>query len=100
MFDGWTEQEKDILAIVGILLGFSAGGAFSISVFGAAIERWLISVGVILQGADVPIVFPWATDVGIDFGRLLIVIGIALVLVLAFVAIIIRARRAENSLRG
>lgn len=100
MFDGWTEQEKDVLAIVGILLGFSAGGAFSIAVFGAAIQRWLVDVGVFLHGSDVPILFPWATDVGIDLPRLLIGIGIGLVLVLGLVALIVGARRRENSLRG
>lgn len=100
MLDGWTDQEKEVLAIIAILMGFSAGGAFSIAVFGAAIERWLIDVGVFLRGADVPFVFPWATDVGIDFPRLLIVIGIGLVLVIGLIALIVGARRRENSLRG
>lgn len=100
MFDGWTEQEKEILSIVGILLGFGAGGAFSIVVLGAAIERWFISVGVFIQGTDVPFVFPWTTDVGFDTPRLLIAIGAVLVLVMVLVALIIRARRAENIGRG
>lgn len=100
MFDGWTDQEKDFLAIVGLFLGFSAGGAFSIAVFGVAIERWLVDIGVLLHGADVPIVLPWATNVGIDFPRLIIAIGVALVFVLGLVALIVGARRRENSLRG
>jgi hypothetical protein len=37
---------------------------------------------------------------GLDFPRLLIVVGLALVLVLAVVAFIVRARRVENSVRG
>ncbi|PPG77480.1 hypothetical protein C5D98_14955 [Rathayibacter rathayi] len=100
MLDGWTDQEKDILAIVGILLGFSAGGAFSLAVFGAAIQRWLLDVGVFLRGTDLPFLFPWATDVGLDFPRLLIAIGIGLVVVIGLVAVIIGVRRRDNSLRG
>lgn len=100
MFDGWTDQEKDVLAIVGILTGFSAGGAFSIAVFGAAIEKWLLDVGVFLRGTDLPFLFPWATDIGLDFPRLLIAIGIGLVIVIGIVGLIVGARRRENSLRG
>jgi hypothetical protein len=96
VLDGWTEQEKDVLAIVSILLGLSAGGAFSIVVFGAAIQRWLVDVGVVLHGDDVPIVFPWATDVGIDLPRLLIAISVAVTDGLAVVAAIAASRRREK----
>jgi len=100
MLDGWTDQEKDVLAIIGVLAGVSAGGAFSIAVFGAALERWLLDVNVFVRGTDLPFLFPWATDIGLDFPRLLIAIGIGLVIVIGIVALIVTVRRRENSLRG
>ncbi|WP_316309499.1 hypothetical protein [Clavibacter michiganensis] len=95
MLDGWTEDEKGWLAVGMLLAGLSAGGAFSAAVFGAAIQRWLVEVGVLLQGPNVLIALPWADDVGLDLPRLLIAVGVGLVLLIVFVAVLVGLRRQE-----
>ena len=89
---GAQTSDDDVLTLMLLLAGASGMGLFSVGAFSAPVQAWMLSVGILTAGEGV--LLGWENGVGLDLPRVIIGVGILLLLLVLFIAVMRkRARR-------
>jgi hypothetical protein len=93
-----STTDEDIVTLVSIGLAFGVFGGIGamISGFFRPITDWAIEYKVLLQGSMIDVPLPWDVSLGLDWGRVFILVGVLAMLVLVIVYVIVRRHRKRT----